>query len=228
MTRGSSHDCRNATHRANNQFTNRNRQENCRDTRVDNRYQDTGRPQKESNRFGGEGVGDNRRSDHRFNNHGSRQGRSRNGAFRGQNGQNSFQGLFSNKSGLTRVLYHEIDTGDQGPVVSRTYRYDRVKQETIDYHIEKMLKEGTNRSIQSPYASPAVLTRKNNGLSPDSPGAYRFALDYRKLNAITKYPSYPLPLIDDLITNILFIGIMSILDLKSGYFQLAISPRDIV
>ncbi|GFV75436.1 retrovirus-related Pol polyprotein from transposon 17.6 [Trichonephila clavipes] len=125
---------------------------------------------------------------------------------------------------LTHVLYHEIDIGDQGPVVSRPYQYDRVKQGIIDYHIEKMLQEGSIRPIQSPYASPVVLTHKNNGLSP---GAYRFAIDYRKLNAITKYPGYPLPVIDDLITNIPHTGIMSTLDLKSGYFQLAISPKDI-
>ncbi|GFW16465.1 uncharacterized protein TNCV_443401 [Trichonephila clavipes] len=41
---------------------------------------------------------------------------------------NSFQGLFSDKPGLTHVLYHEIDTGDNPPVVSRPYRYDRLKQ----------------------------------------------------------------------------------------------------
>ncbi|GFX71952.1 retrovirus-related Pol polyprotein from transposon 297 [Trichonephila clavipes] len=108
--------------------------------------------------------------------------------------------------GLTLVLYHEIDTGNQGPVVSRPYRYDRVKQGIIDYHIEKILQEGTIRPIQSPYASPVVLTRKNNGIPPDSPEAYRFAIDYRKLNAITKYPRYPLSVIDDLITNIPHIG----------------------
>ncbi|GFT10100.1 uncharacterized protein TNCV_1115413 [Trichonephila clavipes] len=39
----------------------------------------------------------------------------------------SFQGLFSDKPGLTLVLYHEIDTQDNPPVVSRPYRYDRVK-----------------------------------------------------------------------------------------------------
>ncbi|GFV12932.1 retrovirus-related Pol polyprotein from transposon 17.6 [Trichonephila clavipes] len=290
MTRGPSHEFRNTTHSANNQFTNWNRQENWQDTRVNNRYYDSSRQQRESNRFGGQGVGDNRRfdsrlrsdqSDHRFNNHGGRQVGSRNGAFGGQNGQNSvhhspmehgaeksfiseevyrrhfsyrprqktkdridqikplpivekpaeinlsntklserqkklqdlfnsFQGLFSNKPGLTHVLYHEIDTGDQGPVVSRPYRYDRVKQGIIDYHIEKMLKEDTIRPIQSPYVSPVVLTRKNYGLPPDSPEVYRFTIDHRKLNAITKYPRYPLPLIDDLITNIPFMTIMSI------------------
>ncbi|GFS80448.1 retrovirus-related Pol polyprotein from transposon 297 [Trichonephila clavipes] len=90
-----------------------------------------------------------------------------------------------------------------------------------------MLQEGMIHPIQSPYASPVVLTRKNNGLFPDPPEAYRFAIDYRKLNAITKYPRYPLPVIDDLITTILHTRVMSTLDLKSGYFQLVISPKDI-
>ncbi|GFT44625.1 uncharacterized protein TNCV_2808501 [Trichonephila clavipes] len=60
-----------------------------------------------------------------------------------QNLFNSFQGLFSDKPGLTHVLYHEIDTGDNPPVVSRPYIYDKVKQEILDYHVDKMLKEGT-------------------------------------------------------------------------------------
>ncbi|GFW76953.1 retrovirus-related Pol polyprotein from transposon 297 [Trichonephila clavipes] len=317
--------------------------ENWRDTRVNNRYYETSRQQRESNRFGGQDVDHNSRfdsrrrsdqSDHRFNNRGGRQGGSRNGAFRGQNGQNrmtpvglpyvpillnetfitalwdtgaekSFiseevnsryftyrprqktkdrvvtaQGChlgrvelqirirdfqktwefhirdnmqyqcilgmdfmkdsiltldFDKKSliipdqpGLTHVLYHEIDTGDQEPVVSRPYRYDKVKQGIIDYHIQKMLNEGTIYPIQSPYVSPVALTRKNNGLPSDSPEAYRFAIDYRKLNAITKYPRYPLPLLHDLITNIPYTTIMSSLDLKLGCFQLGINPRHIV
>ncbi|GFX08914.1 retrovirus-related Pol polyprotein from transposon 17.6 [Trichonephila clavipes] len=72
-----------------------------------------------------------------------------------------------------------------------------------------------------------VLTRKKNDLPPDSPEAYRFPIDYRKLNGITKYPRYPLPVIDDLLTNIPHTSVMSTLDLRSGYFQLAISPKDI-
>ncbi|GFW65633.1 hypothetical protein TNCV_3550561 [Trichonephila clavipes] len=52
---------------------------------------------------------------------------------------NGFKGLISEQPGLTHVVYHEIDTGDIGPVVSRLYRYDRVKQVITDYHIEKML-----------------------------------------------------------------------------------------
>ncbi|GFW59167.1 retrovirus-related Pol polyprotein from transposon opus [Trichonephila clavipes] len=91
-----------------------------------------------------------------------------------------------------------------------------------------MLKEGTIIPIQSPYTSPVVLCRKNIGLPPNNPEAYRFAVDYRKLNAITKYPRYPLPLIDDLIMNISHTGIMSALDLRLGYFKMAVNPSDIV
>ncbi|GFY28949.1 retrovirus-related Pol polyprotein from transposon 17.6 [Trichonephila clavipes] len=90
-----------------------------------------------------------------------------------------------------------------------------------------MLKEGTIIPIQSSYASPVTLCRKNNGLPPDNPEAYILAVDYRKLNAIIKYPRYPLPLIEDLIMNIPHTAIMLAIDLISGYFQLAVNPSDI-
>ncbi|GFY31509.1 uncharacterized protein TNCV_4693531 [Trichonephila clavipes] len=61
---------------------------------------------------------------------------------------NSFQGLFSDKPGLTHVLYHEIDTEDNPSVVSRPYKYDRVKQEILDYHVDKMLKEEISDGIR--------------------------------------------------------------------------------
>ncbi|GFV95490.1 uncharacterized protein TNCV_4574921 [Trichonephila clavipes] len=66
-------------------------QENWRETRGNNRYSNTSRPQGEFNRFEGQGVADNRRfdgrrrggqSEHRFHNQGGRQGGSRNGSFR--------------------------------------------------------------------------------------------------------------------------------------------------
>ncbi|GFT13358.1 uncharacterized protein TNCV_1551041 [Trichonephila clavipes] len=118
MIRGPSHDFRNATHSANNQFTNRNRQENWQDTRVNNRYHDTSRPQRESNRFGGQGVGDNRRydsrrrsgqSDHGFNNHGGRQDGSRNGSFRSQNGKNRI--IKDNVYKVNKELFRETEFG---------------------------------------------------------------------------------------------------------------------
>ncbi|GFY01021.1 uncharacterized protein TNCV_1364261 [Trichonephila clavipes] len=88
-----------------------------------------------------------------------------------------------------------------------------------------MLKQGTIIPIQSQYASPFVLCGKNV-LPPDSPEVYRFGVENRKRNAITKYPRYHLPLIDDLIMNIPHTTIMLALDLRSDYFYLAVNPSD--
>ncbi|GFV46876.1 uncharacterized protein TNCV_2092281 [Trichonephila clavipes] len=97
--RGSGQEFRDANQSASNRFPNRNRQDNWRETRVNNRYSDNSRRQREFNRFEVQGIEDNRRfdsrrrsgqSDHRFHNQGGRQGGSRNGAFRGQNGQNRY------------------------------------------------------------------------------------------------------------------------------------------
>ncbi|GFY11783.1 retrovirus-related Pol polyprotein from transposon 297 [Trichonephila clavipes] len=242
----------NTRHRQENWRENRNNERyanNSRPQREFNRFENQGFTN--NRRFEGRRQGG--QSDQPFHSQGGRQSGSRNNSFRGQNERkeklvdidltesklddeqqkqlkalfNNFKGLFSDQPGLTHVVYHEIDTGDKGPVVSRPYKYDRVKQGIIDYHIDKMLRDGTICPINSPYASPVVLTRKNNDLPPDSPEAYRFAIDYRKLNGITKYPRYPLPVIDDLLTNIPHTNVMSTLDLRSGYFQLAISPKDI-
>ncbi|GFY22466.1 hypothetical protein TNCV_2177271 [Trichonephila clavipes] len=61
-----------------------------------------------------------------------------------------------------------MDTEDNPPVVSRPYRYGRVKQMMIYYLAHKMLKEGTIIPTQSPYTSPVVLCKRNNGLPPSN------------------------------------------------------------
>ncbi|GFX84866.1 uncharacterized protein TNCV_4996981 [Trichonephila clavipes] len=67
----------------------------------------------------------------------------------------------ANKPGLTHVLYHETDTRDKPPVVSRAYRYDSVKQDILDYHVEKMLKgsrdaEGVRCRKKCDYGSACI------------------------------------------------------------------------
>ncbi|GFW21127.1 uncharacterized protein TNCV_2703651 [Trichonephila clavipes] len=179
--RGSSWESRDIKPNENNRFPNRNRQENWRETRGNNRYADNSRPRREFNTFESQGVADNQRFD------GRRKG-----------GQSDHR--FHNQGSLQGGSRNSDFRGQNDR--------NRVKQGIIDYHIEKMLQEGKIRPIQSPYASPVGLTRKNNGLPPDSLEAYPFAIDYRKLNAITKYPRYPLPVIDDLIRNIPHTGMM--------------------
>ena len=51
-------------------------------------------------------------------------------------------------------------------------------------------------------------------------------MDFRKLNQITKKNSYPLPLIDDILAILGKAKFFTSLDLKSGYWQVAMDEKD--
>lgn len=138
-----------------------------------------------------------------------------------------FDEVFSDKPGLTHVAWNEINTGSATPVASKPHCYEKVKQAITDYQIKNMLVDDIIMPINSHFASHVVLCRKNNGKNIHNPEAWWFSINYRKLNAITQYPQYPIPVIDDILANITSTHFMSKLDLTSGYFQIGMKPEDI-
>lgn len=65
-----------------------------------------------------------------------------------------------------------------------------------------------------------VIVRKKGGDS-------RLCIDYRKLNAVTKADSYPIPRIDDMLETFSGANWFTTLDLASGYWQIAMEEEDI-
>ena len=92
------------------------------------------------------------------------------------------------------------------------------QREVIREHITKMLKEGVIQESNSPWSSPVVLVRKKDGTT-------RFAIDYRKLNEITKKDVYAIPRIDDTIDAMGSSQWFSTLDMASGYWQVGVRER---
>ncbi|UYV72001.1 hypothetical protein LAZ67_9001526 [Cordylochernes scorpioides] len=72
---------------------------------------------------------------------------------------------------------------------------------------------------ESPLASPVVLIRKKDG-------SWRFCVDYRRLNKITKKDVYPLPRIDDTLDCLRGARFYSSMDLQSGYWQIDVEESD--
>ncbi|GBG67447.1 hypothetical protein CBR_g582 [Chara braunii] len=70
-----------------------------------------------------------------------------------------------------------------------------------------------------PYGAPVLFVRKKNK-------DLRLCIDYRKLNAQTIKSAGPLPRIDDLLERLGNAKYFSKLDVKSGYHQIEIQPRD--
>ncbi|CAF4537482.1 unnamed protein product, partial [Didymodactylos carnosus] len=75
------------------------------------------------------------------------------------------------------------------------------------------------RPSTSPWSSPVILHKKNDG-------GIRFLVDYRKLNAVTRKDSFPQPTTEELLSRIGGSKYFTKLDLKSGYFQIPIQEKD--
>ncbi len=85
-----------------------------------------------------------------------------------------------------------------------------------------MLKNNIVEASESPWASPMVLAKKKDG-------TWRFCVDYRRLNAITKKDAYPLPRIDDVVDALGFGEgcVYSTLDIASGDWHIPIHDEDV-
>jgi hypothetical protein len=125
----------------------------------------------------------------------------------------------SNSMSRTHLIEHRINTGNETPVKQRYYRTSQAEQTFIEEEIRRMLNDGVVRPSSSPWASPVVLVKKKNG-------NLRFCVDYRRLNAVTKKDSYPLPRIDDIFDSLTGARWFSSLDLASGYWQVPVAEED--
>jgi hypothetical protein len=102
---------------------------------------------------------------------------------------------FDRVSGHTSAIQHTIKTGDAEPIKQRYYPVTPVIQQVINEEIDKLLKEGAIEPSVSAWSSPIVMVKKPNG-------EYRICLDFRKVNAVTKKDSYPLPYIEDILRKL--------------------------
>ena len=94
-----------------------------------------------------------------------------------------------NELGVCNVTDHTIDTGDAKPIFQHPFSTSWKAKEIIQEQVADMEKRGIIERSFSPWASPVVLVKK-----PD--GTWRFCVDYRKLNSVTKMDLYPIPNIE--------------------------------
>ena len=82
-----------------------------------------------------------------------------------------------------------------------------------------MLNQGLVSKSSSPWVFSVVLVKKKWG-------EYRFCVNYRRLNAVTKGDSYPLLRISDILTQTGNSSWFSSLDLLSAYWQVPLRAED--
>ena len=88
--------------------------------------------------------------------------------------------------GRTGLVQHAIDTGSARPIRLRPRRLALAKRQAAEDKVREMAAGGVIEPSSSPWAAPAVLVGKKDG-------SWRFCVDYRRLNEVTRKDSYPLP-----------------------------------
>ena len=118
--------------------------------------------------------------------------------------------------GFCPILQHDVDTGDSPPIKPRRPPLSAGNAE--DEILNDMLKTGVIEPSTSEWASPVCLVKK-----PD--GSYRFCIDYRRVNAVSRKDGYPISDIQDALDSLRGAKWFATLDLLSEYWQLGMTDR---
>ena len=124
-----------------------------------------------------------------------------------------FPDLFHKPTKTTKInlpVQHSIPTADSTPVRTTPRQRSPLDNHRINQVVQDMLEKDIIESSSSDWISEPHLVRKDDG-------TFRFCIDFRPLNKITKHDLYPLPRIHDLLDQVGKSRYFTSLDLASGY-----------
>lgn len=119
-------------------------------------------------------------------------------------------------------LGHEmiIELTSNEPIYRKPYRMGMDERVVVKEITTELEKNNVIRASNSSYASSAVPVRKKNG-------KLRLAVDYRRVNGVTKRIHFPILMIDDQIDKLSGKCVFIVLDLKSGFHQIPMHPDSV-
>jgi hypothetical protein len=109
---------------------------------------------------------------------------------------------------------------DTAPISRRSYRMSPNELAKLKTQLQDLLEKGFIRPSSSPWGCPAIFVKKKDQ-------TLRMCVDYRPLNEVTIKNMYPLLWIDILFDQLTGARVFSKIDLRSGYHQIHIRPKDI-
>jgi hypothetical protein len=106
------------------------------------------------------------------------------------------------------------------PVSVKPYRCLFYQKTKIEEQVKDMIGRGIIHPSNSPYSSPILLVKKNDG-------TWRMCVDYRELNKITVKDKFLIPVIDELLDELHGARFFTKLDLRFRYHQVHVAKKDI-
>lgn len=143
-----------------------------------------------------------------------------------------FQTIIENESVLlkpnekltaTSAIKHKIDTTDNQPIYTKSYRYPHTFKKDVEDQIKELFENGIIKHSVSPYSSPIWVVPKK--LDASGKRKVRVVIDYRKINDKTISDRFPIPQIEEILDSLGKSVYFTTLDLKSGFHQIEMDPE---
>ena len=148
--------------------------------------------------------------------------------------------VFSTSSediGQTNLVTMHVDTGDNPPICQKPYTLPLKHYSWVQQEIETLECAGVIRKSISPWASPIVMVPKKS--APGEAPRWRMCVDFRKINELQPKTQrvdkqtdtqgnlslIPLPKIDEMYANLRGAKVFTTLDLRSGYYHIALDKE---
>jgi hypothetical protein len=109
----------------------------------------------------------------------------------------------------TDLVEHRIVTGDTRPIRKSSNRVPFALRKEMENQVQEMLRKGVIEESTSLWNFPAILVPKK---SQDGTPKFRFCVDFRALNAVTQFDSYPLPLLEESVSMMHWSKYFTVLD----------------
>lgn len=119
--------------------------------------------------------------------------------------------------GKSTLIKHRIDVGTARPVKQRFYPVSPAVEQLMYAEVDRMLSLGVKEESTSAWSSPMRLVIK--------PGKVSLCLDARKINEVTTKDAYPLPNIEGIFARLPKANIITKIDLKDAYWQIALEEE---
>ena len=129
------------------------------------------------------------------------------------------------KMGSCNVEEHEINLSDEKPVYVKQFPLPYKMKDISLQETQKLIDNNLIQESKSPFNAPVWMVKKKELVK--NVQRHRMVIDYRALNSVTIPDPYNLPNIQMIFDELGKNKYYHVVDLKSGFHQIKMSPKDI-